>query len=49
MPKTNAENQKAHRERVKQKGLAEVRGAYAPKDKHPEIKKEINDKYGDMK
>jgi len=43
--KTDAERQSNRRQRLKEQGLKEVRGAYAPEDKHPEIKRHIKEKY----
>jgi len=42
-----AKNQAAYRQRLKDKGLQEVRGGYAPKKNHPEIKEYIKKKYED--
>lgn len=45
MPKSNADYQRELRERREEFGFKEVRGLYAPADKHAEIRAEIKERY----
>jgi len=42
---TSTSRVKEFQKRLKEKGLKEIRGAYAESDKHPEIKQYIKEKY----
>ena len=45
MAKTSTERSRDFRARKKDKGLSEIKGAYAEPDKHPEIKEYIKANY----